>query len=507
MHTKLTILITILSAFTVEAAEETSPMERKIGQEITFTHENNLPALLALLPRDDRTQSPTPHLYHYRYGHHEQLPPSLLKNVIHKGYAALDAISKGTIETFPHVLEYFAADLDKYNDRRWFKQGVHFGMGQEYLMKTWVYSIGYTKILEEYHNKRMAQLETFICVIWALTDYSSTRNDGFTRGSFSIIDTDSKLCRYLESFSCFSATLPQLPINEKADPLPEKEMPLLQEEKSADLSSAPQKDGSTSFQEIPLTPPTPENTTFKNPENDLKEISKTYNEVKNLSRAIFNIFGSNFAYLRDKTSSHYVGLSDIQVGVDIRFTTSGFALPILPSKMSHVLWGIVRTQMGTKKVFVKFEEAGLGDVRSTFEHSVNFSAATKGIDNNPDVRREKAIPETIAHAASDFLTVLYEISLKDTSLDLKPYPWIAEIMAKYRTKKEPVGFFLDSKHVDISRLYTLSKNVYEDIKLPGNIRRLAFQLKDEIVKRYDETTIEYRTGNEVILNIATFDKK
>jgi hypothetical protein len=375
--------------------------------------------------------------FDYLLGHHSKFTPTFIENLVKKGKKALTAIDKDQIDDFPHKLEYFAGDLSDYG-KHWFHNGLHGGYGLEELSK-YISSEKYNKERELFILNRNAQMETFICVIWALTDSAFRKKQGFIRGAFSILDPDKKVSKYLEKFACFVA------------------------------------------------------------------------EVKSMeyhSEAIFNLFGSNIAYTRNKTSSHYVGLSKYQIGIDARFNTAQLSYGFFPFQMKHVLCGSVTNQSGKEKTFVKFEEEGLGDVRSIVSHFFYYSASTVNIDKRPDVRREKAILSPIAEVGKDLLLKLIEVHEKQFNEGsvTQPAPeWVFKIVKKYKKRGEKSTFFEESSHVDISRFYGLSK-IYKSSK-DEETKKLAEQLFSTILKYYDEETIEFRTGNEVMISLEEFSNK
>ena len=101
--------------------------------------------------------------------------------------------------------------------------------------------------------------------------------------------------------------------------------------------------------------------------------------------------GSYFAYNRtgDFYSSHYIGQTIYQIGIDTRFESNGYALKVLPYEYKHIIFGRVRTIGGKEKTFFKLEEEGLGDISSTLGHVWNYM---KPIENSQSMRREKDIP-------------------------------------------------------------------------------------------------------------------
>ncbi len=591
MRNKYIILLLLLSALNLKAAENVAT-EASLPTDTQGVCEAALPPTTVARPTLLQLKGPhgeNPKSYTYEYDHHEQLSPDMLQKMIQKGYEALAAIYEGTIDQFPHALEVFAGDLSKYNNR-WFANGFHLGFGTEYFLKKTWYSYDRIKLVEEYNKKRLAQLETLICVIWALTDHAFKIGEGFKRGSFSIIDPDLKLLKYLEKFSILSADYPKEPTPKTPDPAlpassqedtqtddtslkpyavepslkqpdesPQEEdpqtnptTPLKRHENlsaasesslsiktmESDLSLPPENYKNSS----PLPPdPTPENfqdklqvsqetqappiniktdgeTTESEPQDQDEEHEsltlsidsdddgtsgkKIEADVDNLSPALFNILGSNFVYRRDSKTSHYVGLSEFQIGIDIRFDSASFPLQLLPFKMTHILWGAVRTQLGKKKTFVKFEEYGLGDNRSAFLHSLNFSANTKGIDEQPDVRREKAIREPIADAAGKFFEQLHQ---EQTNWDR--HKWILDHINQYLYKGKPKGFFQDSSKIDLACLYKLCQSTLKSSSASDELKPLAQELSNKILEFYDKETIKFRTGNEVVLPLDCFKKQ
>ncbi|HXF90308.1 MAG TPA: hypothetical protein VNJ29_00095 [Candidatus Nitrosotenuis sp.] len=507
-----------------------------------------------------------PTKYSYVYDHHEQLSPELIQKIINKGYQALKAIHDGTIDRFDHQLDCFAGDLYKYNDR-WFGTGLHWGFGKEWILKTIYYSKEQSQLLDEFHKKRTAQLETFICVIWALTDHAFEIKEGFKRGSFSIIDPEQRLYRYLEKFACFSASFPELPkpsapintlenlsnvspnvhpslsssqppsdsspltaeeekdltsLDQENHPEEEKDPKSLDQENHEECTEEDTKDSpshKTPQEALVLTPSAIEDKEkdddgppSDNEKDDLTISSETISttseedsssklklispDVEKLPYAVFNIWGSNFAYQR--SSSHYVQLSNTQIGIDIRFESSSFALALLPFRMTHILFASVKTQGKKQKTFVKFEEAGLGDVRSIASHLSYYSAPTTGLNTQVSVRREKDIIPIIANGAESLIVKLHEINA-----DLESQSWIYDIVKDYLYRSKPKTYFEDSAKVDIFQLYKLSKK-FSNYTQNQEISELAKALKKSILDHYNKKTLKYRTGNEVVLHLGAF---
>lgn len=104
-------------------------------------------------------------------------------------------------------------------------------------------------------------------------------------------------------------------------------------------------------------------------------------ELKNGVFVSVTPFGSGFVYNRDpkkRASSHYKkGLSLRQFGIDMRFESNAYALPILPYQTTHLLVGRVKTMTGLEKTFIKYEPHGLGDVSSVMAHGVDFLNSSK----------------------------------------------------------------------------------------------------------------------------------
>lgn len=127
------------------------------------------------------------------------------------------------------------------------------------------------------------------------------------------------------------------------------------------------------------------------------------------------LFSNDFAYARDPKfacSSHYKCDRD-QFGIDVRFQGGDYALPLLPHQHTHILFGRVKIG-GEYYTFVKFEEAGLGNVTEFLEHSLHF--ANSGTVDVTKTFREKDIPESLTGQYQNFCTAVGIEPIKKPSL-------------------------------------------------------------------------------------------
>lgn len=119
--------------------------------------------------------------------------------------------------------------------------------------------------------------------------------------------------------------------------------------------------------------------------------------------------GNQFAYKRDPSwgqSSHYKKDSE-QFGIDMRFEESNTkALPILPEKCTHLLFGKVQIH-GQDHTFIKFEEDGLGTWMDIYNHLGDFwdKQLTPPKAEDKQTCREKDIPDELVAIYKDFCEV------------------------------------------------------------------------------------------------------
>jgi hypothetical protein len=115
--------------------------------------------------------------------------------------------------------------------------------------------------------------------------------------------------------------------------------------------------------------------------------------------ALPSAWGSNLAYSRTGAawwggakSSHYPQETQIQIGIDARFASNGWTLPVFPFQKTHLLIGSIMAGDDTV-VFIKAEDSGLGDMSSLLAHACSFLA------HQTSTHSEKKLPATFVQDA------------------------------------------------------------------------------------------------------------
>ncbi len=183
----------------------------------------------------------------------------------------------------------------------------------------------------------------------------------------------------------------------------------------------------------------------------------------------FLLGANDFAYKRDPQwylSSHYThpSFQSCQYGIDMRLWGGHPTLDILPNESSHMLFGQVLIN-GTKHLFLKTEQIGLGHPLEYLEHGSHlfFSKDKAGAK----YRRESTIPLDLNKAFEEYLAA--SPGLK------KPTPYT------------------------ISKMYEMiTKNVNSSSAQQKAIREFAHCLE----KHSYEIDASIRTGQEVILDFT-----
>jgi hypothetical protein len=213
----------------------------------------------------------------------------------------------------------------------------------------------------------------------------------------------------------------------------------------------------------------------------------------------FNPRGNNRVYNRSPdtfvpNSSHYSNQTRLQLGIDMRFDKGASCFPALPYGALHLLVGRVTTKTGIEKTFVKFEENGTGDIKSTLRHSVDFVRSLAAQEGR---RCEKDLNDQLVASFRSFGQKMAEINTSCGNCNSR-----TESMLK--KPKELVSLSYLRKHQDVSSLYLFAKDIYENS--PHKEARFAafefMQMLDAIYR--DGEKIHYRTGNEVVMQLIEF---
>jgi hypothetical protein len=164
-----------------------------------------------------------------------------------------------------------------------------------------------------------------------------------------------------------------------------------------------------------------------------KRYARISEEVEKLGFLKFAVNSKGFAYNRKKIelilgikipqSSHYKTEAVTQIGIDGRFRSTQYSLPIFPTDKKHLLLGLIEKKTDNRtvtKTFVKFEEEGLGDIFSFIAHAKNFSKSVPE-ELKMQIRREKDLPKKIEailerHSASTRFKKLDLLDLKEFSM-------------------------------------------------------------------------------------------
>lgn len=223
-----------------------------------------------------------------------------------------------------------------------------------------------------------------------------------------------------------------------------------------------------------------------------------------------NLQASNLAYNRNYTSgsSHFVGRTLTQYGIDSRFRVRYFAIGVFPFKMSHLLFGRVLTHTGEELTFIKVEDEGLGDNRAMVRHTINYGLPVP----KTNVRREKDIPESISEAFRCLIDSIYcdDIFTYNLLPDIfKNSPNDKNILEELLIRREnnlfSISEFQNSHKIDIAWMYKLLwdiKDYYapnEKVhQRPVEILKNCDTLLEKMKELFVEQTLYLRTGNEVI---------
>lgn len=364
----------------------------------------------------------------YLLQHHPVLTTEEIHELIEKGNYIWQQIIEN--KEYTDLVEIFSENGQRFKQGR-FPDGILGGWGTSYWTTT-----------EDQLYRRQANLETLACLIWALQYYCFEKGIGFTRGSFSLIDTpDNKfekfwLYRILRIYDKGLHRQPDLEIMRAR----------VSDIKSADTS-------------VKLN-----NAVYQRPSSHHKN-ELQYHDIK-------------------------------QFGIDLRLEPYSYPLKLLPHGYTHLLWIILTkgdpafTEM-RRKIFIKFEPHGIGDWFSLGAHVGDF---LRPVRLNHMMRREKDVHQSIAEKAK----VLVE---SNTFIPEELYPIsLVRVSKKFQAQKEKdVQFFTESRNIDISEMWGWC---HHDWSGRPDLATFIDELRKSILECYpDEDMLPYRTGNEVLLRV------
>lgn len=233
---------------------------------------------------------------------------------------------------------------------------------------------------------------------------------------------------------------------------------------------------------------------IKDPSSKLFGFLKGYVQFSTKAENPGFLLGANdFAYNRDKLSSHYTTFETEQYGIDMRFTGGQPALEILPcSGDSHLLFGRVKIK-DEWYTFIKAEPVGLAYPLESLEHAGHLLLPKK--QHIHVTRKEKEIPKPLKDA--------YEEYYVNERFYIEPNPDVAGMSRRQWHDAQASGIPLD-----IVKWYpkaTTVAGMYEEMntfELKSNKGLKAVRKFNKAVKNlHFKKDIEIRTGNEVILDL------
>lgn len=278
-------------------------------------------------------------------------------------------------------------------------------------------------------KEQNAYLESIISVIWALVDKSFKRGDIFDRGAIILVDPAFKVLEFLKGYAL-------------------------------------EVSGCKDWEE------------FESQKNAFLKSNRAYSRT-----------GENWYGLL--LSSHFVGKTKFQAGIDCRFGPSERPMPFFPFSMRHLLFGEVTTLDGKIVTFIKPEPSGLADWCSFISHGFNYFWNPQGYY----LRREKDIPEDIAFLAFQLVKNLLEMPPNNLN-NFPPLTTFKDLQSK---NSLTLKTFMTSEKIDIASLWVLTKMIhsFDDTLFPEKLRLKAFNLEDKISETYKDN-LSFRTGNEVL---------
>ncbi len=384
--------------------------------------------------------------------HNPKMDITIRKMLIEKGYRLLHLIEIG--ETLPQEVEIFKDGGRAFAVGKGMRRKISFKTLTESLQK--ISSKTAKEKIAEYDRRRQAQLENLIAIAWALADYASQRGQGFDSGSFSIIDPKENLFKIFYKYVQFASKL-----------------------------------------------------------DDLKRLSPG-------TSASINPFSNAFAYNRHpnkSASSHYKkGLTTYQFGIDARFERNAYSLPVLPYMKKHLLVGRVKTMTDLPKTFVKYEFHGTADIGSAVAHGLKFIHSKKNRENR---RSEKDILKSLMKpflGLQSLLDAQQPSSLQDmknrlNSLGVSSILWEKMLNDRegkragkdYDVSSLALMAFIAAKTLPNEKVKNAAKEFLSQLELAycDGDGSAAYNLPLEEFNPANHKVF-YRSGNEVVLNLATF---
>lgn len=402
--------------------------------------------------------------------HHPQMTIETRKGLVEKGYNILKKIRSGkSIEMIENIIEFFP------NGGRNFSTGFFTSQAFVPNIPTTksccnIFSSFYTaittrdpsKIWEERPSKeierthkRQGALESLISVVWALADHAAEIGQPFNSGSFSIIDPQENLFKFFMNYILF-----------------------------------------------------------------LEEFSGLLNELPIGSYNAYSPYGNLFMYNRKPdtySSSHYRETTIEQFGIDARFESTGWALPVLPYQGTHILVGRVKNNLGHEKTFIKFEAYGTGDLSSWALHGFEL---IQSFSHRGGKRSEKDIPREIVQ---DFIKLA--VSIQDIDLPISQNIETDTDLYIIADMINQKGDLIDEgklRKYDISSLSRFAYYLEEHMEIM-EVKDYAYKFIMNLENTYKDgifnpmidnsafAKVFYRTGNEVVflieeLNRLNFEK-
>ncbi len=289
--------------------------------------------------------------------HNQKMSMKIKSNLIVKGYDLLQQIREGeTLTRIDHKIEFFPNAGCDYVEgvQNWTHKGPN-------MKSVWNVCTSYFQKPEDIDKKkqkteeRRAMLESLIAVVWAISDHAFKIGQGFSSGSFSIIDNEGHLFNFFAQYALWVNEVPDL-----------KDLPY------GSLNPVNPYGNPFAYNRDPQTP----------------------------------LMGS---------SSHYKQTTIHQLGIDARFESNALTISAFPYRGSHIIVGRVKTQTGLDKTMIKYESHGLGDVSSWLSHGVEFIKSQHDRENK---RSEKDIPIKIKNAFSNIISNIAFSNLQESNIEV-----------------------------------------------------------------------------------------
>jgi hypothetical protein len=219
--------------------------------------------------------------------------------------------------------------------------------------------------------------------------------------------------------------------------------------------------------------------------------------IANFNMASINK-GAYFVYDRTRFSTHYKNETIHQTGIDIRFESTEYPLPVLPNNMTHLIVGLINFK-NHEYIFLKPEDHGLGDWYNALIHGLGqvpgFTSAPKGFS-------EKIIPESLFIAFQDFFNSVPENDLLTLGTDGAEATKAIDSFTgskKVPTSQElPISTMFNILQKELTKYnINLIDNVPEESQL-YSLDRSGRILAEELGKF---ANANIRSGNEILLDI------